>query len=76
MKALIEYLAKSLVANPDAVRIAENKSDRGLVLELSVAKEDLGRIIGREGRTIKAIRSVLAAAATRAKAKVALVIQE
>jgi predicted RNA-binding protein YlqC (UPF0109 family) len=76
MKALIEYLAKSLVAHPEAVRVDEKQSDRGLVLELTVAKEDLGRIIGREGRTIKAIRNLLAAAAAKAKAKVALVIQE
>jgi predicted RNA-binding protein YlqC (UPF0109 family) len=76
VKALIEYLAKSLVAHPDAVRVDENKSDRGLVLELTVAKEDLGRIIGREGRTIKAIRNLLSAAAAKTKTKVALVIQE
>lgn len=76
MKALIEYLAKSLVAHPEAVRVEEHSSERGLVLELTVAKEDLGRVIGREGKTIKAIRNLLAAAAAKTKAKVALVIQE
>jgi uncharacterized protein len=76
VKALIAYLAQALVAHPEAVRVEERKSDHGLVLELTVAKDDLGRVIGREGRTIKAIRNVLAAAAVKTKAKVALVIQE
>ncbi len=76
MRALVEYLAKSLVQHPDSVRVEEHKSDRGQVLELTVAKDDLGRVIGREGRTIKAIRNLLSAAAAKAKVKVSLVIQE
>jgi predicted RNA-binding protein YlqC (UPF0109 family) len=76
VKALVEYLAKSLVQHPDSVRVEERKSDHGLVLELTVAKDDLGRVIGREGRTIKAIRNLLSAAAAKTKNKISLVIQE
>jgi hypothetical protein len=76
VKALVEYLAKALVSHPETVRVDEHNSDRGLVLELTVDKEDLGRIIGREGKTIKAIRNVLSAAAAKSKSKVSLVIQE
>ena len=76
MTALVEYLAKALVEHPDAVSVAERPGDLGNVIELVVAKEDLGRIIGREGRTIKAIRHLLAAAAAKSRSKFSLVIQE
>lgn len=76
MKQLVEYIAKSLVVNADAVSVAEKSTDNGLVLELKVDKEDLGRIIGRQGKTVKAIRQLITAAATKAKIKVSLVVQE
>ncbi len=76
MKALIEFLAKALVEHPEAVRVEERQGDNGQVIELTVAKEDLGMVIGRQGRTIKAIRNVLAAASAKAKSKVTLVVQE
>ncbi len=76
MKALIEFLARSLVETPQAVRVEERVGEGGTVLELSVAPEDLGRIIGREGRTIKAVRHLLTVAATQAKVKVSLVVLE
>jgi uncharacterized protein len=76
MKELVRYLAKSLVNNPDAVEVKEAEGDGALVLELRVAKEDLGRIIGKQGRTAKSIRTILNAAASRTNRKVVLEIIE
>jgi uncharacterized protein len=76
MKELVQYLAKSLVNNPDAVEVKEEERDTALVLELKVAKEDLGRIIGKQGRTAKSIRTILNAAASRTNRKVVLEILE
>ena len=76
MKELVQYLAKSLVNNPDAVEVKETQGETASVLELRVAKEDLGRIIGKQGRTAKSIRTILNAAASRANRKVVLEIVE
>ncbi len=76
MKDLLQYLARSLVNNPDAVEVKETQSENASVLELKVAKEDLGRIIGKQGRTAKSIRTILNAAASRANRKVMLDIVE
>jgi len=76
MKDLIDYLAKSLVDNPDAVEVKETQGEAASVLELRVAKEDLGRIIGKQGRTAKSIRTILNAAASRVNRKVVLEIVE
>ena len=76
MKELVQYLAKSLVRNPDAVEVKETQTDDASVFELKVAKEDLGRIIGRQGRTAKSIRTLLNAAASRGNRKVVLEIVE
>jgi len=76
MKDLVQYLAKSLVSNPDAVEITETISDGTSVLELKVAREDLGRIIGKQGRTAKAIRTLLNAAATLDNRNIVLEIYE
>ncbi len=76
MKDLVDYLAKSLVDNPDAVEVKETQGEAASVLELRVAKEDLGRIIGKQGRTAKSIRTILNAAATRVNRKVVLEIVE
>ena len=76
MKELVQYLAKSLVSNPDAVEVKETEGDTASVLELKVAKEDLGRIIGKQGRTAKSIRTILNAAASRSNRKVVLEIVE
>jgi uncharacterized protein len=76
MKELVQYLAKSLVNNPDAVEITESENDGAAVIELKVAKEDLGRIIGRQGRTAKSIRTLLNAAASRDNRRVVLEIVE
>lgn len=76
MKELVQYLAKSLVSNPDAVEVTETQNNGASVLELRVAKEDLGRIIGKQGRTAKSIRALLNAAASRSNRKVVLEIVE
>jgi predicted RNA-binding protein YlqC (UPF0109 family) len=76
MKELVQYLARSLVSNPDAVEINEITNDDTSVFELKVAKEDLGRIIGKQGRTAKSIRTLLNAAASISNRKVVLEIVE
>jgi uncharacterized protein len=76
MKELVQYLAKSLVSNPEAVEVKEILNDDASVLELKVAKEDLGRIIGKQGRTAKSIRTLLNAAASRGNRKIVLEIVE
>ena len=69
MKELIEYVAKSLVSNPAAVTISETNADGASVFELTVAKEDLGRIIGKQGRTAKSLRTRTFTIATRTTSK-------
>lgn len=76
MKELVEYLARALVSLPDAVEVKETQGDTASILELKVAKEDLGRIIGKQGRTAKSIRTIVNAAASRANRKVVLEIIE
>ena len=72
MKELIEFLAKSLVDQPDEVEVAEFRRENATVLELTVAPDDLGKVIGRQGRTARAIRSILAAAASKAHRRYSL----
>jgi uncharacterized protein len=77
MKELVQFLARQLVNNPDAVEVKEAHSDTASVLELRVAKEDLGRVIGKQGRTVNSIRTILNAVASRTNRKVVLeIIQE
>ncbi len=76
MKELVQLLARSLVNHPDAVEVKETQSDTASILELKVAPEDLGRIIGKQGRTAKSIRTILNAAASRTNRKVVLEIVE
>ncbi|ADQ14794.1 KH domain-containing protein [Halanaerobium hydrogeniformans] len=65
MKELVEYIAKSIVDNPSEVKIKEVQKDQSIILELSVADEDMGKVIGKRGRIAKAIRTVVNAAATK-----------
>ena len=65
MRELLEYIAKELVDEPDAVEVAELHDERGTLLQLRVSAEDLGKVIGRGGRTARAIRTVVKAAALR-----------
>ena len=76
MKELVQHLARYLVNNPDAVDVKETQGDTASILELRVAREDLGRIIGKQGRTAKSIRTILNAAASRTNRKVVLEIVE
>jgi predicted RNA-binding protein YlqC (UPF0109 family) len=70
MRDLVEYLTKSLVSNPDAVKVEEVDAGRMTVFEVTVAEEDVGKIIGRQGKVIRSIRSVVKAAATRTGTRV------
>lgn len=72
MKELVENIAKSLVENPDQVQVREVQKDNGIVLELSVAPDDMGKVIGKRGRIAHAIRVVLKAYATKNDQKVSL----
>ena len=76
MKEMIEYIAKSLVDQPDAVKVTEVEGERTTVIELSVAKEDMGKIIGRQGRTAIAMRTLLNAFSTKQKKRAILEISE
>ena len=76
MKDLIEYVARSLVDNPDAVQVKEVEGEQTSVIELKVAKEDLGKVIGKQGRTARAMRAILGAASTRANKRSVLEILE
>ncbi|MFI3271715.1 MAG: KH domain-containing protein [Pseudomonadota bacterium] len=76
MKELIEYIAKSLVDKPEQVLVAEVEGEQTSVLELKVAKEDLGKVIGKQGRTARAMRTLLSAASTKAKKRSVLEIIE
>lgn len=76
MKDLIEYIAKALVDNPEQVKVTEIEGERTSVIELAVAKEDLGKIIGKQGRTARALRTILTAASTKLKKRSVLEIIE
>jgi predicted RNA-binding protein YlqC (UPF0109 family) len=75
-KELVEYLARRLVDEPDAVRVEEVEREGELVLELHVAKDDVGKVIGRQGRIARALRTVVRAAAARGDRRVLLEIVE
>lgn len=72
MEELVTYLARALVDRPDQVELRAQAVEGGTLLELKVAPEDVGKVIGRDGRTINAMRAVLAVAALRRGAKVRL----
>jgi len=76
MKELVELLAKYLVNHPDQVEVKETQGDTASILELKVAPEDRGRIIGKDGRTAKSIRTIVNASAARVNRKVVLNIVE
>lgn len=76
MRELIAYIAKALVDNPDAVKVNEVEGEKTSVIELSVAKEDLGKVIGKQGKTARAMRTILSAASTKIKKRSVLEILE
>ena len=75
MKELVEVIAKSLVDNPEEVTVTETEKDRATVLELHVAQADMGKVIGKQGRIAKAIRSVKAAASREDKKVIVEIVQ-
>ncbi|MCX5814035.1 MAG: KH domain-containing protein [Proteobacteria bacterium] len=76
LKELIEFIAKALVDNPDQVRVSEIEGEKTSVIELSVAKDDLGKVIGKQGRTARAMRTILSAASTKVRKRAVLEIIE
>jgi hypothetical protein len=76
LKELIEYIAKALVDNPDQVRVSEIEGEKTSVIELNVSKEDLGKVIGKQGRTARAMRTILSAASTKVRKRAVLEIIE
>ncbi len=76
MKDLIGYIARALVDHPEQVSVSEVEGKQTSVLELKVAKEDLGKVIGRQGRTARAMRTILSAASAKIKKRTVLEILE
>jgi uncharacterized protein len=76
MKDLIELIAKALVDHPEDVKVSEVEGERTSVIELTVAKDDLGKVIGKQGRTARAIRTILSAASTKIRKRSVLEIIE
>lgn len=75
MKELVEVIAKALVDHPEEVRVTEEQSGKTLIVRLSVARSDMGKVIGKQGRIAKAMRTVVKAAATRENKKVSVEIE-
>lgn len=74
MKELVERIAKALVDHPEDVHVSETETDTSLLIELTVAKEDTGKVIGKQGRTAQALRAILAAASGKIKKRATLEI--
>ena len=75
MKELVKVIAMALVDHPEAVEVTEKETEKSIVVELRVAPEDMGKVIGKQGRIAKAIRTVMRAAATRNNEKIAVEIE-
>ena len=76
MKELVEIIAKALVDNPDEVVVTETEKDKALVVNLKVAPSDMGKVIGKQGRTARAMRTILSAASIKCKKRTVLEILE
>jgi hypothetical protein len=76
LKELVDYIAKALVDEPDHVEVHEIEGEQTSVIELKVAKDDLGKVIGRQGRTARAMRTILSAASTKVRKRSVLEILE
>ena len=76
MKVLIEMIAKALVDKPDQVEVSEVEGEQTTIIELKVAKEDIGKVIGKQGRTARALRTILSAASTKIRKRSVLEILE
>ncbi len=76
LKELVEFMARALVDNPEAVDVSEVDGEQTTVIELKVAKEDLGKVIGKQGRTAQSMRTILGAVSTKLKKRSVLEIIE
>jgi uncharacterized protein len=76
MKELVKFIAQALVDKPDEVQVNEIEGEQTSVIELKVAKEDLGKVIGKQGRTARAMRTILSAASTKIRKRAVLEIIE
>ena len=76
LKELIEFIAKALVDNPDQVKVSEIEAEKTSVFELSFSKDDLVKVIGKQGRTARAMRTILSAASTKVRKRAVLEIIE
>lgn len=76
LKTLVEVMAKALVDKPEEVHVSEVEGEQTTVIELKVAKEDLGKVIGKEGRTARSLRTILSAASTKLRKRSVLEIIE
>ena len=74
MKELVEIIAKALVDNPDEVVVTETEKDKAIIVDLKVASSDMGKVIGKQGKIARALRTVVRAAATKEKKKVTVEI--
>ena len=66
---LVEYIARNLVDDPDSVKVVSKQGEEGVIVELTVGKEDMGKVIGKQGRIAKAIRTVVRAASVKSETK-------
>lgn len=76
LKELIDFMARGLVDHPEKVKVSEIEGEQTSVIELRVAKEDLGKVIGKQGRTARAMRTILSAASTKIRKRAVLEIIE
>ncbi|MEN6389414.1 MAG: KH domain-containing protein [Syntrophomonas sp.] len=76
MKDLLEYIAKNLVDDPDQVSVKESNGEKAIVLELTVAADDMGKVIGKQGKIAKSIRTITKAAAAKEGKRVTVEIQK
>ena len=76
MLELVKYIAQSLVDNPDEVKVTQKEGEKSIIIELSVAPDDMGKVIGKQGRIAKAIRAVVKAASSKSKKRYVVEIVE
>ena len=76
LREMVAFIAKALVDDPDAVEVTEVEGEKALILELSVAPSDLGKVIGKEGRTARALRTLLSATSAKTSRRAVLEILE
>ena len=76
MLELVKYIAESLVDKPEEVKVSQTEDDKSVIIELSVAREDMGKVIGKQGRIAKAVRAVVKAASSRSRKKYVVEIVE